>query len=1728
MTDTRSMAEKTAALLQFLKEIATLRRKRVPTYGASDKLLWLADLPRDLPQNWKDACRSAFLGDNPADIPDLWLEVRKKHKPILPALPEELQDWVPQKFQNSPDEYVDKRTYELLDLLNPQITVLVEKPVPDPNAPPGKALSLSEKVPEVRRLADYPEVQDIWLDYLVNHWDTWAQEMRRWKQVQDVYENVDFMRRRLEEAEERYELLLAVGLLQWRDSTGATVKRHLLTAPAEISLDAARGILIVGPAASFEKFRVELDMLELQDQPRLEGTDHEDRLEELDVRAWDKASVAKILRIVANKASPYAQVSEDAWKPLERADETFRVVYAPALVLRERRPTAYEELIGRFLKASEDASAFSTTAPWERFVSEGEPSSKPAVGGPGTDFDLNNGGGRLYFPLPTNDEQRRIAERLRSRPYVLVKGPPGTGKSHTIANLICHLLATGERVLVTAHAPKALTVLRDLLPGDIRNLCVTAFGSSREDHRLLEDSVRGILSRKNEWKGEEWARGDIDRLEKELRELEDETAKVDRQLRECREAETHSHNLIGGYQGTAAQIARRVEKEREAYGWFPRLPDDQNRCPLQPEEVAFLADVHTALTEERLNELRLEIGTFSLPDPREFAQAIESLSAGERAAETARAGLPEEYLGALRQFSEANLDACRKFLSQLEEDATRAELVFGDLTREIVKDLLINRAARWDRFTQDVTDLVEQMQAARERAGTFQIDVPSDVEDGKLLADTRRRLEHLKNGGWRGWGFLAPRVVRETRYIEERCRVNGEAPREQKSLDMLFGFLELKKLLQRFKAVWPRPIAIRHSDPRHAVDEVSDLGQELNRLLEPFRAPDSEALDVVPIEKRVTLAEPDERTRWRRSIEAELALRRARQARAPLEEWLSAIRSLGGENVHPCMARLAQAIEDRDPVKWKDAWHTRERLTEARDRFHRYQELLDKIRRACPELVSLLQSIQGNPEWKDRLRQLEQAWEWAAARAWLRKIADSEQYERLSEQRHWLQDNIEKKFEELAALKAWKAFFLRLDDQTEQNLTAWTKAVARIGKGTGKYAYRHRRTARQYLMSCIPKMPAWIMPLHKLWDTTDPTPGAFDTVIVDEASQAGIEALALLLLAKRIIVVGDDKQNSPEAVGVLEDDIARLARDHLHEFQFRDEFRPDTSLYDHAERAFGNIISLREHFRCVPEIIRFSNDLCYTDAPLIPLRQAPPNRLPPLKAEFVSQGNCEGEGQRIINRAEAEAIVERIRTCLVDKAYEGKTMGVIVLQGHAQAELIEKKLAEVLDPRVREERKLRCGVPATFQGDQRDVIFLSLVVAPNHNFRALTGLPDRRRFNVAMSRARDQVWLFHSVQAHDLSREDLRWQLLNFLHRPGQSALEVLYEELDLLEREAKRRSRQPGEQPDPYESWFEVDVALELLRRKYRLRRQVDVAGYRIDLVVEGLVNRLAVECDGEAWHGPERFEQDMARQRQLERAGYTFVRIRESEFYLDRESAVRRIVEACEELGIRPIGEEEREVDEEPEGTASVAEALSEEHAEEKEQGESGKAEEEAPDKTRGDRGPTALAEYSEELGFPDPREASATNVRATLRRIIEKEGPLTKRFLIKLYVAGCPALHRAGKAVRSLLNRALYSMQRAGEIVVEDELGDRSLESQVLRLAGMPRVRERSAGGRDLLEIPPSELFLVLDHLLGSSNDRLQYEEGLFRALLEHYGFSRLTEVRRRHLARILERYRGRRMG
>jgi len=193
-----------------------------------------------------------------------------------------------------------------------------------------------------------------------------------------------------------------------------------------------------------------------------------------------------------------------------------------------------------------------------------------------------------------------------------------------------------------------------------------------------------------------------------------------------------------------------------------------------------------------------------------------------------------------------------------------------------------------------------------------------------------------------------------------------------------------------------------------------------------------------------------------------------------------------------------------------------------------------------------------------------------------------------------------------------------------------------------------------------------------------------------------------------------------------------------------------------------------------------------------------------------------------------------------------------------------------------------------------------MVAAPNEKIGPLTTAAAERRFNVAASRARDQMILFHSVIREDLSTSCLRRRLIEFFESTKPQKIAGI--DRDELERRASQDNRSVVNPPDPFESWFEVDVALELLRKGFVVLPQYEVAGKRIDLVVEGGQARLAVECDGDQWHGADRYEADMQRQRQLERCGWEFVRVRESAFYSNKERALQELWQALEERNIVP----------------------------------------------------------------------------------------------------------------------------------------------------------------------------------------------------------------------------------
>jgi very-short-patch-repair endonuclease len=326
------------------------------------------------------------------------------------------------------------------------------------------------------------------------------------------------------------------------------------------------------------------------------------------------------------------------------------------------------------------------------------------------------------------------------------------------------------------------------------------------------------------------------------------------------------------------------------------------------------------------------------------------------------------------------------------------------------------------------------------------------------------------------------------------------------------------------------------------------------------------------------------------------------------------------------------------------------------------------------------------------------------------------------------------------------------------------------------------------------------------------------------------------------------------------------------------------SLYHLAKANLGSPIRLREHFRCAPEIIQFSNALSY-DFEIQALRDISRCSIRPHVVPYKVEG-VRGDGK--INVAEAEAIASLVSAMCEMPEYATASIGVVSLLGDEQARYIDTILGRRIPAEEYDRRRIVCGNAYQFQGDQRNVMLLSMVESPGVGPARLlsSGSNDmyKKRFNVAASRAEDQMWVVYSLSPEtDLKSGDLRKRLIDHALNPA-----VL---LDRIEGQSKR-----------VESEFERQVLARLVAAGFQVTSQWAVGSYRIDLVVEGAGKRLAVECDGDRYHGAEQLDNDMRRQQLLERLGWTFVRIRGTEYFRSPEGGLRPVLAKLAELGIAP----------------------------------------------------------------------------------------------------------------------------------------------------------------------------------------------------------------------------------
>lgn len=423
-------------------------------------------------------------------------------------------------------------------------------------------------------------------------------------------------------------------------------------------------------------------------------------------------------------------------------------------------------------------------------------------------------------------------------------------------------------------------------------------------------------------------------------------------------------------------------------------------------------------------------------------------------------------------------------------------------------------------------------------------------------------------------------------------------------------------------------------------------------------------------------------------------------------------------------------------------------------------------------------------------------------------------------------------------------------EATRQRLNALQKDLPLLGKAGLRDM---PEDLARLVLACRPiwaasalAVPARI-PLH---------PGLFDYVVFDEASQCDIaSALPLLARARRVVIVGDDRQlGTIPGLGIAEEKALLQAvglplagmgtwlqsRNTLFEFA---DARPA------ARRAF-----LADQFRSAPAIVGYLNDSFYGGR-LVPAADPERLRPPAGMASGIAWQHVPGHvtpapegGAR--NIPEAEAIADHLNRLLGEQGYGGE-VGVISPL-NAQVALLSELIAKRVPAALRERAALKVATVDRFQGGERDLILFSPVAARGFGAGRSTFLKsEARRFNVAISRARAVAHVFG----------DLDYALSSGIPH------------LARLAERATRPQRPRG--GDQFDSDWERRVDAALRARGHDPQPQFEIAGRRLDFALFGANGvKLDLEIDGRRWHlGPDgrRKPDDHWRDHQLRALGWT-----------------------------------------------------------------------------------------------------------------------------------------------------------------------------------------------------------------------------------------------------------------
>ena len=1181
----------------------------------------------------------------------------------------------------------------------------------------------------------------------------------------------------------------------------------------------------------------------------------------------------------------------------------FRVLFSPAINIKQRKPRFFEKLTDSIIKHSdeneieaklfnllvrnpESSGSNSYTKP-NYFKDELFETHKSKAKNLNGDDDFS-----VFFPLPFNKEQKQIYENYLKNRLTVVTGPPGTGKSHTIVNILCSLLAQGKRVLVTAQTDKALESLLDKIPETFDDLIFTKIQLETNQNRFsLEKSIGNIskILSDNFYLNVETKIEELDNLKAEYVKLKSEIIRA-------LEKEYLKYNLNDTFKDLRAyQIVEKFEsKESEEWNWIQDELSNEVISNFEVIKDEILKYKQLVGIEIRYNNV-INIDISTILKNLEGFDFKNFLSIQEQYIKQLN------YLG-LNEYSK------EKVLKIQLENITKIANEFSnsDIVLKNIKELENLQKQINNRFTQENITINKSFSNLTEN-GT------------KYLLDIETYLSFAENGKAGFFTKLTNSNFKQVSYLEQ-FTING------KKCNTKTEILQLKSAIENLLTINKNFTLLKQNGFSFSYDDNSNLYEKSLVLNEVLKKIETNKEVVSKIQFNADFINFSEHTQInlfdidnlsKKAISLKDDIDKLGRINHQLIEKLGVLNnidsiieqsSLKNEFSKFLPVEKIEDVQDFELLKTKFLEIGKQLEVE-----QTFLNLKKYLRDLLPNTFDSLENIPNHYISKENF-------EYASANRFI-KENEFIDLQKCKEELSFINKKIfQVKCDILFDLA--KSNFKNKFDSNEIDAFInllnsykfdYSQSLKKGIKDNAKFQIAIRKKGSQISKN----LSCWVMKFNDVLNSLEHEPEIFDCIIVDEASQLNFNSVLLGYYSENIIIVGDSKQTSPDASMVDSNSFNHIKDKFLKDFLKDDiiQIRPDTSLFDLAKMVAGRSdLSLREHFRCVPEIIEFSKFHFY-DNSLRPLKQINSNRLNPKETVFVNDAFTE---DKIVYK-EIEEIKKFLQRILKDEQYSNKSIGVVSLGLTKHTEKlkdIKEDLANEFGKEKIDKHKLIIEDSPKFQGDERDVMIVSFGVAldfqklkENQNAKPRAIISDQDEFkkiNVALSRAKEQMVLFHSVEHNDLQTNDFRNKILSFFKDEAKPISQLQIDNINI--------QRYQHNVPEPFDSWFECDIAKALIENGYsyiqpqynikeaelfynhKLGKQVYI-NFKIDLVVHNNGKMIAIECDGDPFHSlPEDVAYDIERQEFLERVGWKVYRVLYSAFKRSPQEEIQKIIDFIE----------------------------------------------------------------------------------------------------------------------------------------------------------------------------------------------------------------------------------------